>query len=45
MERLALDPEKEHTLVFVRRRVLADETPVLYSTDILPLALFGRQAA
>ena len=41
MERLALDPEKEHTLVFVRRRVLADETPVLYSTDILPLALFG----
>ena len=38
---LALDPEKEHTLVFVRRRVLADETPVLYSTDILPLALFG----
>ena len=41
MERLALDPEKEHTLVFVRRRVLADDTPVLYSTDILPLALFG----
>ena len=41
MERLALDPEEEHTLVFVRRRVLADETPVLYSTDILPLALFG----
>lgn len=41
MERLALDLEKEHTLVFVRRRVLADETPVLYSTDILPLALFG----
>ena len=41
MERLALDPEKEHTLVFVRRRVLADEPPVLYSTDILPLALFG----
>ena len=41
MERLALDPEKEHTLVFVRRRVLADETPVLYSTAILPLALFG----
>ena len=25
----------------MRRRVLADETPVLYSTDILPLALFG----
>ena len=41
MERLALDPETEQTLVFVRRRVLADETPVLYSTDILPLALFG----
>ena len=31
--KLGLDPE--------RRRVLADETPVLYSTDILPLALFG----
>lgn len=43
--KLGLDPEREHTLVFVRRRVLADETPVLYSTDILPLALFGRQAA
>ena len=41
IKKLALDPEKEHTLVFVRRRVLADETPVLYSTDILPLALFG----
>lgn len=39
--KLGLDPEREHTLVFVRRRVLADETPVLYSTDILPLALFG----
>ena len=39
--KLGLDPECEHTLVFVRRRVLADETPVLYSTDILPLALFG----
>ena len=39
--KLCLDPEREHTLVFVRRRVLADETPVLYSTDILPLALFG----
>ena len=41
VERLALDPEKQHTLVYVRRRVLADETPVLYSTDILPLELFG----
>lgn len=41
IKKLALDSEKEHTLVFVRRRVLADETPVLYSTDILPLALFG----
>lgn len=40
-KRLGLDPEKEHTLVYVRRRVLADETPVLYSTDILPLELFG----
>ena len=29
--KLGLDPEREHTLVFVRRRVLADETPVLYS--------------
>ena len=26
--KLGLDPEREHTLVFVRRRVLADETPV-----------------
>ena len=43
MERLALDPEKEHTLVFVRRRVLADDTPVLFSTDILPLALFEEK--
>ena len=39
--KLGLDQEREHTLVFVRRRVLDDETPVLYSTDILPLALFG----
>lgn len=43
MERLALDPEKEHTLVFVRRRVLADDTPVLFSTDILPLVLFDNK--
>ena len=41
--KLGLDPECEHTLVFVRRRVLADETPVLYSTDILPLALFEEK--
>ena len=43
MERLALDPEKEHTLVFVRRRVMADDTPVLFSTDILPLSLFDNK--
>lgn len=41
--RLGLAPEEHPTLVFVRRRVLADNTPVLYSTDILPLALFGGQ--
>lgn len=39
--RLGLPAGEPHTLVFVRRRVLADDTPVLYSTDILPLALFG----
>ena len=40
-EKLQLPTDAPQTLVFVRRRVLADETPVLYSTDILPLALFG----
>lgn len=39
--RLGLSDAPAPTLVFVRRRVLADDTPVLYSTDILPLALFG----
>lgn len=43
VERLALSTDEPQTLVFVRRRVLADNTPVLYSTDILPLALFGGQ--
>lgn len=28
-------------LLYVCKRVLADEQPVLYSTDILPLSLFG----
>lgn len=28
-------------VLFVCKRVLADETPVLFSTDILPLSLFG----
>lgn len=41
--RLGLPDGEEHTLVFVRRRVLADDLPVLYSTDVLPLALFGGQ--
>lgn len=41
VEKLQLPTDAPQTLVFVRRRVLADETPVLYSTDILPLALFG----
>ena len=43
--KLGLDPEREHTLVFVRRRVLADETPVLYSTDISAAGAVWRQAA
>lgn len=42
-ERLGLPARSGATLVFVRRRVLADDTPVLYSTDILPLALFDGQ--
>lgn len=42
-QRLELPADKPQTLVFVRRRVLADNKPVLYSTDILPLALFGGQ--
>ena len=39
--RLGLAADKPNTLVYVRRRVLADDMPVLYSTDILPLELFG----
>ena len=42
-ERLGLPGAEKPTLVFVRRRVLADDIPVLYSTDILPLSLFGGQ--
>lgn len=42
-QRLGLTAEQAPTLVFIRRRILADDTPVLYSTDILPLALFGGQ--
>ena len=40
-KRLALPAGQEHTLVFVRRRVLAGDRPVLHSTDIFPLALLG----
>ena len=29
--------------MFVRRRVMADDTPVLFSTDILPLSLFDNK--
>ena len=29
------------TVLYVCKRVLADDEPVLYSTDILPLSLFG----
>ena len=36
-------PTLPQTLVFVRRRVLADDTPVLFSTDILPLTLFDNK--
>ena len=42
-QRLGLAGQPSPTLVFVRRRVLADDLPVLYSTDILPLALFDGQ--
>lgn len=33
-------PSPDDVLLVVRRRVLADARPVLYSTDMLPLALF-----
>ena len=36
-------PTPRQTLVFVRRRVMADDTPVLFSTDILPLSLFDNK--
>lgn len=39
--KLGLDPEREHTLVFSRRQAWPMKRSVLYSTDILPLALFG----
>jgi len=38
--RLPADGEP-HTLLYVCKRVLADDEPVLYSTDILPLSLFS----
>ena len=43
LRRLGLPHEGPQTLVFVRRRVLADDTPVLFSTDILPLSLFDNK--
>ena len=43
VEKLQLPTDVPQTLVFVRRRVLADDTPVLFSTDILPLALFDNK--
>ena len=42
-EKLQLPTDAPQTLVFVRRRVMADDTPVLFSTDILPLSLFGNK--
>ena len=42
-EKLQLPTGTPQTLVFVRRRVLADDTPVLFSTDILPLTLFDNK--
>ena len=42
-EKLHLPTDTPQTLVFVRRRVLADDTPVLFSTDILPLVLFDNK--
>lgn len=42
-EKLQLPTDTPQTLVFVRRRVLADDTPVLFSTDILPLSLFNNK--
>ena len=42
-EKLQLPTDAPQTLVFVRRRVMADDTPVLFSTDILPLSLFDHK--
>lgn len=42
-EKLQLPTDATQTLVFVRRRVMADDTPVLFSTDILPLSLFDNK--
>lgn len=42
-EKLQLPTDAPQTLVFVRRRVMADDTPVLFSTDILPLSLFDNK--
>lgn len=42
-EKLQLPTDTPQTLVFVRRRVMADDTPVLFSTDILPLSLFDNK--
>ena len=42
-EKLQLPTDAPQTLVFVRRRVMADDTPVLFSTDILPISLFDNK--
>lgn len=42
-EKLQSPTDAPQTLVFVRRRVMADDTPVLFSTDILPLSLFDNK--
>ena len=42
-EKLQRPTDAPQTLVFVRRRVMADDTPVLFSTDILPLSLFDNK--
>ena len=42
-EKLQLPTDAPQTLVCVRRRVMADDTPVLFSTDILPLSLFDNK--
>ena len=42
-EKLQLPTDAPQTWGFVRRRVMADDTPVLFSTDILPLSLFDNK--